>query len=89
MLVQRAYIPGCPEAAEMWPLSVPAIAAIAARGLTFERSITLLVGENGSGKSTVVEALAEAYGLDARGGRAGRKYGQRPSEDEARRAASC
>ncbi|MGI9001548.1 MAG: AAA family ATPase [Pseudonocardia sp.] len=75
VLVQRAYIPGCPEAAEMWPLSVPAIAAIAARGLTFERSITLLVGENGSGKSTVVEALAEAYGLDARGGRAGRKYG--------------
>jgi predicted ATPase len=28
-----------------------------------------------SGKSTLVEAIAEAAGLDARGGRAGRKYG--------------
>ena len=28
-----------------------------------------------SGKSTILEAVAEAYGLDARGGRAGRKYG--------------
>jgi predicted ATPase len=37
--------------------------------------VTFLVGENGSGKSTLVEAIAEAFGLDARGGRAGRKYG--------------
>lgn len=43
--------------------------------MTFERPITMLVGENGSGKSTLVEAFAEAHGLDARGGRAGRKYG--------------
>jgi predicted ATPase len=39
------------------------------------RPVTFLVGENGSGKSTLVEAIAEAFGLDARGGRAGRKYG--------------
>ena len=28
----------------------------------------MLVGENGSGKSTVVEMLAEAYGLNPQGG---------------------
>ena len=58
-----------------WPFSVPCVAELAEHGMTFERPITFLVGENGSGKSTLVEAFAEAYGLDARGGRAGRKYG--------------
>ncbi|MGH3620219.1 MAG: ATP-binding cassette domain-containing protein [Sciscionella sp.] len=44
-------------------------------GMSFTKPVTFLVGENGSGKSTLIEAFAEAYGLDARGGRAGRKYG--------------
>jgi predicted ATPase len=43
-------------------------------GLSFEQPICFLVGENGSGKSTIVEALAEAYGADVRGGHTGRKY---------------
>ena len=34
------------------------------------RGLTVLVGENGSGKSTVVESLAEAYGLNPQGGSA-------------------
>lgn len=57
-----------------WPFHVPAVAQLIKAGLTFHSPITFLVGENGSGKSTIVEALAEAYGLDAHGGRAGRKY---------------
>jgi predicted ATPase len=32
--------------------------------------VTVLVGENGTGKSTVVEMLAEGYGLNPRGGSA-------------------
>jgi len=51
------------------------VAAIAQDRLELTRPVTFLVGENGSGKSTLVEAIAEAFGLDARGGRAGRKYG--------------
>jgi predicted ATPase len=58
-----------------WPFSTPCVAAIARDGLELTRPVTFLVGENGSGKSTLVEAIAEAFGLDARGGRAGRKYG--------------
>ena len=61
------------------PGEIPCVAAIARDGLELRRPVTFLVGENGSGKSTLVEAIAEAAGLDARGGRAGRKYGnQRP-----------
>lgn len=62
-----------PEAG--WPFDVPAVAQVVRDGLVFSAPVTFLVGENGSGKSTLVEALAESFGLDARGGRAGRKYG--------------
>ncbi len=58
-----------------WPFDIPCVAAIARDGLELTRPVTFVVGENGSGKSTLVEAIAEAFGLDARGGRAGRKYG--------------
>lgn len=77
MLVSRAYVPDSlrPAPLDEWPYNVPCVRELLDRGLGFTKSITFLVGENGSGKSTLVEAFAEAYGLDARGGRAGRKYG--------------
>ena len=75
MLVSRAYLrEERLSDRDEWPYNVPAVRALGDSGLAFSRSVTFLVGENGSGKSTVVEAIAEAYGLDARGGRAGRKY---------------
>ena len=43
---------------EEFPFSVPAIKQL--KELTFNSPITLLVGENGTGKSTLVEALAVA-----------------------------
>ena len=51
-----------------WPATVPAVAQLLREGLTLPGGITVLVGENGSGKSTVVEILAEAYGLNPQGG---------------------
>jgi predicted ATPase len=42
------------------------------------KPITFLVGENGSGKSTILEAIAEAYGIDIRGGHGGRRYNNAP-----------
>jgi predicted ATPase len=54
----------------VWPASVPAMAQLLREGLEVPAGLTVLVGENGSGKSTVVEALAEAYGLNPQGGSA-------------------
>lgn len=36
--------------------------------LHFRRSVTFLVGENGTGKSTLLEAIAVAFGFNAEGG---------------------
>jgi predicted ATPase len=53
---------------DTWPATVPAMAQILRDGLELPAGLTVLVGENGSGKSTVVETLAEAYGLNPQGG---------------------
>ncbi|SHF02735.1 Predicted ATPase [Seinonella peptonophila] len=57
-----------------WLFQIPAVNQLIKEGLRFQKPITFFVGENGSGKSTIVEAVAESYGLDAHGGRGGRKY---------------
>jgi predicted ATPase len=68
----------------VWPASVPAMAQLLREGLELPAGLTVLVGENGSGKSTVVESLAEAYGLNPQGGSAQAKLFQiRPSESGA------
>jgi predicted ATPase len=50
------------EQRDRWPLTVPAVAQIAAEGLELPAGALVLVGENGSGKSTVMELLAVALG---------------------------
>ena len=45
---------------------IPAISIL--EELLFHKNITFLVGENGTGKSTFLEALAIAYGLNPEGG---------------------
>jgi predicted ATPase len=49
-----------------FPFSVPAIAKI--EQLSLGESVTLLAGENGSGKSTILEAIAAAIGFGEHGG---------------------
>ena len=63
------------HAASTWPFTLAPVRQLASEGMRFRAAVTFLVGENGSGKSTIVEAISEGYGLDARGGRAGRTYG--------------
>ena len=48
-----------------FPFSVPAVASDRAAGLG--QSVTLLAGDNGSGKSTILEAIAAAIGFAAAG----------------------
>lgn len=51
-----------------WPVTVPAVAQMLESGLELGPGVTFLVGENGTGKSTLVEAAAAAYGLGPEGG---------------------
>jgi predicted ATPase len=66
----RAFRPGADLQVDesVWPASVPAMGQLLREGLELPAGLTILVGENGSGKSTVVECLAEAYGLNPQGG---------------------
>jgi len=49
-----------------FPFSIPAVANL--YDLDFHQDVTFFVGENGSGKSTVLEAIAIAMGFGAQGG---------------------
>ena len=76
--------PGLPRpddaARSRWPLTVPAVADIAEHGLELPAGALVLVGENGSGKSTVMELLAVTLGLNPEGGSAGTRLRSRASE---------
>lgn len=50
-----------------WPATVPAVEQLLCEGLELPPGLAVLVGENGTGKSTVVEMLAEACGLNREG----------------------
>ena len=50
-------------------------------GLDLDR-VTILVGENGTGKSTIVEAIAMAYGLSPEGGSTGAMHSTRVTESD-------
>lgn len=54
-----------PEQEGHFPYSVPVVRQL--RSLDFPTPVTFFVGENGSGKSTVLEAIAHATGLPAIG----------------------
>ena len=49
------------------PWDLPAVQALAA-GLTLDPKVTYLIGENGTGKSTLLEAIAIAAGMNPEGG---------------------
>lgn len=63
-----------------WPATVPAVAQVLRDGLPLPAGLTILCGENGSGKSTVIEMLAEAIGLNPQGGSALSAFRTRASE---------
>jgi predicted ATPase len=63
-----------------WPRTVPAVEQLLEEGLTLDKGVTFLVGENGSGKSTIVEAVAMAFGMSPEGGSVMGHHSTRRSE---------
>lgn len=66
MFLRQVYLrPGAELRENHFPGTLPFLQGF---DLQFEAPVTIFVGENGSGKSTVVEALAELSGLPVGGG---------------------
>jgi predicted ATPase len=63
-----------------WPHTIPAVRQLLTDGLDLDPGITFLVGENGTGKSTLVEAIAVAFGLSPEGGSTGARLTTRATE---------
>ena len=63
-----------------YPFSLAAVSQL--DSLVLHPSITFLVGENGTGKSTLLEAVAVAWGLNPEGGSRNFNFTSRPSHSE-------
>jgi predicted ATPase len=66
---------------DAWYFDVPAIATLRTTGVNLDPRVTVVVGENGSGKSTFVEAVAAAWrsGLHS----AVKHWGPPPADEDA------
>ncbi|ADP81705.1 AAA family ATPase [Pseudofrankia inefficax] len=85
MATQRRFIREvrlpAPSGAGGYPFSLPAVAWLArGDGLRLGAGVTFLVGENGTGKSTLVEALAVAAGFNPEGGSQNFRFATRATE---------
>lgn len=63
-----------------YPFTLPVVAHLADSGLELQPGVTFLVGDNGTGKSTLVEALAVAAGFNAEGGSQSFRFATRATE---------
>lgn len=60
--LDREKVPSFSE----YPFNLSAIRDL--QSLSFHPKVTFIIGENGSGKSTILESIAVAYGFNAEGG---------------------
>ncbi|HYL99092.1 MAG TPA: AAA family ATPase [Blastocatellia bacterium] len=64
--IKERVVPG------RYPFNIPCLAH--GLNLNFTKNVTFLVGENGSGKSTILEAIAEKCGFSLTGGNRDHQY---------------
>ena len=68
---------------DAYPFSIPAVREL--HELELNPKVTFLVGDNGTGKSTLLEAIAVAAGFNAEGGSKNFSFATRSSESELHR----
>src|SRR5579871_6902533 len=61
-----------------YPFSIPAVNTL--KSLELHPRVTFLIGENGCGKSTLIEAIAVAVGFNAEGGSKNFNFATRRTE---------
>jgi len=72
---------GTASARRGYPFTLPVVAALRAAGrLDLHPAVTFLVGDNGTGKSTLVEAIAVAAGFNPEGGSTNFRFATRATE---------
>lgn len=62
IILKREKVPSFEE----YPFCLPAVSCL--DGLELHPKVTFFVGENGTGKSTILESIAAAYGFNPEGG---------------------
>lgn len=63
-----------------YPFSLPAIREL--KRIEFDPKVTFIIGENGTGKSTLLEAIAVAWGFNPEGGSKNFNFATRASHSE-------
>jgi predicted ATPase len=64
-----------------YPFTLPVVRELAGGdGIDFDERVTFLVGDNGTGKSTIIEAIAVASGFNAEGGSTSFRFATRATE---------
>lgn len=73
--------PPDPLSRGVWPATLAPVRQLLDDGLDLD-PVTVLVGDNGVGKSTIVEAIALAFGMGPEGGSTMSGHSTRPSESQ-------
>lgn len=83
-MIQSPYLtkiswPANSEIPDRFPFNVPVLSAPGLQ-IGFLKPVTVLVGENGSGKSTILEAIAANVGFASQGGSRNHNYARNDNE---------
>ncbi len=66
--IQKIYLNECPGE-DSYVSRLPVVKNLIKKGgITLHKNVTFFIGENGTGKSTLLEAVAAAYGFNPEGG---------------------
>ncbi len=79
--LRRVELTGVPERRCYWK-ELPAVQSLWESPLLLEQPVTFLVGENGTGKSTLLEAIAVAAGFNPEGGTRNFSFSSRETHSE-------
>lgn len=79
-LLRGARVEPPPGSERTYPFNIPAVRDL--DRVRFHPRVTMLIGENGSGKSTILEALAAALGINPDGGDRNIRFQSRSSHSD-------